>query len=126
MGTVEHIGPKSTRVRSLTGELIVFVNSDLLSTRLRNFQDRQERCIVLSIRSEETSLFDRAHFMSLGSFSLDFEIVYYVTSPDYEAHKDCQEAINMVTVRRLEQEGVGFAFPTQTIRVDNLSKSTLS
>ena len=50
MGTVERVGLKTTRVRSLTGEL-VFVNSDLFSTRLRNFQDRQERRIVLSVIS---------------------------------------------------------------------------
>jgi len=148
MGTVERIGLKSTRVRSLTGELIVFSNNDLLGTRLRNFQDRQERRIALSIgvvydtpseklsaipamlreivETQETARFDRAHFKELGSFSLDFEIVYYVTSPDYLAYMDCQEAINMAIVRRFEQEGVGFAFPTQTIHVDNLSKTTTS
>lgn len=142
LGTVERIGLKSTRVRSLTGELIVFSNTDLLSTRLRNYQDRQERRVAFSIgvvyetpadtlkaipnmireivSDQESARFDRAHFKSLGSFSLDFEIVYYVTSADYLVYMDCQEAINIETVRRFEKEGISFAFPTQTLHVDRM------
>ena len=144
LGTVERIGLKSTRVRSLTGELIVFSNTDLLSTRLRNYQDRQERRVAFSIgvvyetpadklkaipdmmreivSDQESARFDRAHFKSLGSFSLEFEVVYYVTSADYLLYMDCQEAINVETVRRFEKEGIGFAFPTQTIHVDGLDQ----
>ncbi len=138
-GTVERVGIKTTRIRSISGEQMIFANSDLLSSRIRNFRRMDERRIAFSlgvtydtppdqleripgiVRSSVESLanarFDRCHFKSLGDFSLSFEIVYFVTVPDYPAYMDAQQAINLQLMRRFAEEGIEFAFPTQTLHV---------
>lgn len=137
MGSVEYIGIKSTRLRSLSGEQIVMSNADLLASRLRNYGRMQERRVVFQlgvtyetpreklmqlptllrsiIESQEGVRFDRAHFASYGDFSLDFEIVYYVLSADYGRYMDVQQAINFRIHEEFEALGVGFAYPTQTL-----------
>jgi small-conductance mechanosensitive channel len=137
MGAVEYIGIKSTRLRSLTGEQIVMSNADLLSSRLRNFGRMYERRVVFSlgvtyetpraklrqivpllrgiIEAQDGVRFDRAHFANYGPHSLDFEIVYYVLSPDYGKYMDAQQAINFDIHEAFEQLGVEFAYPTQTL-----------
>ncbi len=138
-GTVEHVGLKTTRVRSLSGEQLVFSNSDLLKARVRNFKRMQERRIVFpigvtygtssdklraiptiiedAVGAQDRARFDRCHFKSFGPSSLDFETVYYVTVPDYAAYMDVQQAVNFALVEAFEREGIEFAFPTQTIHV---------
>ncbi len=142
MGTVERIGLKTTRMRSLSGELVIFANHDLLGSRLRNFQDREERRVVFTVgvtydtsasklasipsilrevvNQQEQVRFDRTHFSTFGDFSLDFETVYYVTSADYVVYMDVQQSVNLELVRRFEQAGIEFAFPTQTVHVTPL------
>ncbi|HUG39785.1 MAG TPA: mechanosensitive ion channel family protein [Longimicrobiales bacterium] len=137
MGTVEHIGLKTTRVRSLSGEQLVFSNADLLSSRIRNFKRMQERRVVFSfgvlyetpralleripdlvreiIEEREDTRFDRAHFARFGASSLDFEVVYYMLVPDYNAYMDAQQAINLELFRRLQELGAEFAYPTHTV-----------
>lgn len=137
MGSVEYVGIKSTRLRSLTGEQIVMSNADLLSSRVRNYGRMYERRIVFSlgvtyetpreklqrlppllreiIEAQEGVRFDRAHFSKYGDFSLDFEIVYYVQSPDYGRYMDVQQAINFRIHEAFEELGVQFAYPTQTL-----------
>ena len=137
LGTVERIGLKTTRVRSLPGEELVFSNADLLSSRIRNFKTMRERRIVFSIgilyetpyeklvrvpelireiiEREELVRFDRAHFRAYGDSSLDFEIVYWVEMPDYNAYMDIQQRINLELFRRFGEEGIGFAYPTRTL-----------
>jgi small-conductance mechanosensitive channel len=61
--------------------------------------------------------FDRAHFQAFGDFALTFETVYYVLGPDYNVYMDCQQAINLTVHRRFEDEGIEFAYPTQTLFV---------
>ncbi|MDP6793226.1 MAG: mechanosensitive ion channel family protein [Anaerolineales bacterium] len=139
MGAVEKIGLKTTRVRSLSGEMIIFANHDLLSCRLINFQDRKERRAVFTfgvtydtspekvasiptivrdiLESYEHVRFDRSHFKTFGDFSLDFETVYYVTTADYSIYMDVQQNVNLELLRRFEQEDIEFAFPTQTVHV---------
>jgi small-conductance mechanosensitive channel len=139
MGTVEYIGIKSTRLRSLTGEQIVVSNADLLSSRVRNYGRMYERRIVFSlgvtyetprakleripgllrgiIEAQDGVRFDRAHFAKYGAFSLDFEIVYHVLSPDYGRYMDVQQAINFRIHEAFEKLGVQFAYPTQTLWV---------
>jgi small-conductance mechanosensitive channel len=139
MGSVENIGIKSTRLRSLTGEQIVMSNADLLSSRVRNYGRMYERRIVFSlgvtyetsreklrripallreiIEAQEGVRFDRAHFAKYGDFSLDFEIVYHVLSPDYGRYMDVQQAINFRIHEAFEELGVQFAYPTQTLWV---------
>ncbi|MFQ5744756.1 MAG: mechanosensitive ion channel family protein [Acidobacteriota bacterium] len=136
-GTVEHIGLKSTRIRSNTGEQLVIANADLLGSRLRNFKRMKERRGALSlgvtydtplekleaipsmieelIRAHPMARFDRAHFSKFGDFSLNFEAVYWVTSAAYGDFMDTQQAINLQIFKRFAEEGIEFAFPTQTL-----------
>jgi small-conductance mechanosensitive channel len=140
MGTVEHVGLKTTRLRSLGGEQLVFANSDLLKSRIRNYKRMFERRIVFTfgvlyqtpretlekipgivkeiIGGLEDTRVDRAHFARFGPSSLDFEVVYYVLKPDYNVYMDRQQAINLELMQRFEELGVEFAYPTQTIFVE--------
>jgi small-conductance mechanosensitive channel len=137
LGTVQHVGLKTTRVRSLSGEQLVFSNSDLLKSRLRNYKQMVERRIVFGfgvvygtrpeqleeigrivkrlIESESQARFDRAHFFKFGESSLDFEAVYIVLGGDYNLYMDIQQRINLGLMRELEKMGVDFAFPTRTV-----------
>lgn len=136
-GTIEHVGLKTTRVRSLSGEQIIFANADLLGSRIRNYKRMQERRVLFAFGvTYETSTadleqipelvrtviaalpgvrFDRAHFKSFGPASLDFEVVFYVLDADYRHYMDQQQAINLGIARALEQAGIDFAYPTQTL-----------
>jgi small-conductance mechanosensitive channel len=137
MGTVEKIGIKSTRLRSLSGEQIVIGNDDLLSSRIRNYKRMTERRAAFGfgvlydtppekleripgivreiVESLDQTRFDRAHFKAFADSSLDFEVVYYVLVPDYNVLMDIQQEINLRLLRALAAEGVGFAFPTRTV-----------
>ena len=138
-GTVENIGLKTTRIRSLSGELLIFSNTDLTKARLRNFRFLEERRIVLNLGlTYDTSAekmeqvpamvrsiigaqphirFERAHFKEFADSSLNVEVVYWVTTPDYLTHMDIQQAINLAILRRFNEEGIGFAFPTRTVQL---------
>jgi small-conductance mechanosensitive channel len=139
MGTVEHVGLKTTRIRSISGEQLVLSNSDILSSRIRNFGRMEERRIVFTVgveygtppeqlksipdlvkaavESRSNARFDRCHFKGFGDSSLDFETVYYMTVPDYAAYMDTQQDINLELYERFGSAGIGFAFPTRTLHV---------
>lgn len=136
-GTVEHVGLKTTRVRALSGEVVVVSNTDLLTSRIRNFRQMQERRVVLSfgvlydtppdvleripalvrdaIEAEDGTRFDRAHLHRLGESSMDYEAVYILESPDYNRHMDVQQAVLLSLVRAFAARGIGFAYPTRTL-----------
>ncbi len=140
-GNVEHIGIKTTRMRSLTGEQIIFSNTDLLSSRVRNYKRMKERRILFNIGviygssyeklkklpvimkkiidEEKDARFDRCHFKSFGDSSLDFETVYYVKSADYKAYMDIQQEVNMKIFKMFAQEKIEFAYPTRTLYIEN-------
>jgi small-conductance mechanosensitive channel len=139
LGSVEHVGLKTTRLRSLSGEQLVFSNSDLLNSRVRNYGRMFERRIVSAVRvtyrtptskvahipamireiveGQEKVRFDRAHFQAFGEFALLFEFVYYVLTPDYNLYMDVQQRINLSLFERFAAEGIEFAYPTQTVLV---------
>lgn len=139
LGSVERIGVKTTRLRSLGGELIVVSNSDLTNSRVRNYKQMQRRRVVFKvgvvygtepeavraipaiiesiIGDEQLAAFDRAHFASYGDWSLVFEVVYYVASPDYNLYMDVQERINIAIYDAFAERGIEFAFPTQTLHL---------
>ena len=139
LGTVEYIGLKTTRIRSLSGEQIVFSNNDLLNSRIRNFKRMYERRVLFGfgvvyqtsheqlkkipvmvreiIEGLENTRFDRAHFKEYGDSSLDFEVVYYVRSPDYNVYMDIQQDINLALFEQFTQAGIDFAYPTRTLYV---------
>jgi small-conductance mechanosensitive channel len=139
MGSVEYIGIKSTRLRSLSGEQIIISNSDLLSSRVRNYGRMQERRVVFGtsvtyetpieqleqipalirqiVESQPDTRFDRSHFAKHASASIDYETVYYVLSADFNKHMDIQQSINLRLHRELQQRGIEFAYPTQKLFV---------
>ena len=139
MGTVERIGIKTTRIRSLTGEQLVVANADLLGSRVHNYKRMSERRVVFSIgvtyeppadtveilpgllreivEARDSVRFDRAHFKGFGDSALSFEIVYWVLSADFAVYMDIQQAINLEILRRFEALGVDFAYPTRTVHL---------
>ena len=137
VGTVESIGLKTTHVRSLSGEQLIFPNGDLLQSRIRNHARMGDRRVVLSfgvpydtpvakveaipglvrgiIEPLETLRFERAHFIRLGASALDFEAVYFVLSTDQKLHMDRQQQILVALMRRLEEEGIELAAPARPV-----------
>lgn len=142
-GTVEKIGIKSTRIRTLQGEELVVSNAELTTARVQNFKKMDERRIVSQFGVlYETPLeklkeipgivarifedmpkarLDRAHFASLGDFSLNFEVVYYIESSDYTQAMDVQQDYNLKLMERFAELGIEFAYPTsvQYTKIDS-------
>jgi len=136
-GTVEKIGIKSTRIRTLQGEELVVSNAELTSTRVQNYKKMKNRRISFNlgvtydtsadkvkiipkllkgaIEGVENVNFDRAHFASYGDSALLFEIVYFVETGDYNVYMDRQQEINLRIMTSFQAEAIEFAFPTQTI-----------
>jgi len=136
-GNVEQVGLKTTRVRSLSGEQLVFSNNDLLKSRLQNFGRMYERrgsfrigilyetprelvarvpdMIREIVEAQPKTRFDRSHFKEFGDFALIYETVYYMTEPAYALFMDTQQAINEALMVRFEGEGIEFAYPTQLL-----------
>jgi small-conductance mechanosensitive channel len=86
--------------------------------------EKLERTAILlreAVRAQSGVRFDRAHFKAFGPSSLDFEIVYYVLSPDFNSYMDIQQAINLQIVRAFAAEGIEFAYPTQTLYIPQLA-----
>ena len=143
MGTVEHIGIKTTRLRTLDGELLLFSNTDLTNSRIRNFKTMEERRVlfVLGVKYSTTydqlkeipgiikkiianipdTTFGRTHFVSYGTYSLNFEIAYYVLSCDFDKYLDIHQEVNLRIKEEFEKLDIHFAFPTQTLHLQNTS-----
>jgi len=144
MGTVEHVGIKTTRIASLGGEQIIMSNTDLTDSRVRNYKRMAKRRVVFRlgvvydtpladlkeipgiiervIKRVKDTQFDRAHFFSYADFSLIFEVVYYVLSPDYNKYMDIQQEINFAIREEFDKKKVVFAYPTQTLYVNKAAK----
>jgi small-conductance mechanosensitive channel len=142
-GTVEHIGIKTTRIRALSGEQLVFSNTDLTSSRIHNYKKLQRRRISFQlgviyetssdklqkinkiveeiIKEEANALFDRGHFKSFGDFSLNFEFVYFVLGREYTKYMNVQQAINYKIFEEFSKEGIEFAYPTQTLFMNKIN-----
>ena len=139
-GTIEKIGLKSTRMRTLQGEELIVSNKELTTVRVQNFKKLEQRRVVVNLgiiyETRVTTLrsipkmiqeivkktakaeFDRCHFASYGDFSLNFEIVYFVNSPDYKDYMDVNQKINLAIFSRFNKEGIEFAYPTQQVIVE--------
>lgn len=136
-GTVEHIGVKSTRLRSISGEQIVMSNADILKARVRNYGRMQERRAVFQfgvdyrtpaatlaqippavreiIERTPNTRFDRCHFLTYGDSALQFETVFFCTRADFGTYADAQQSINLAVLERFREMGVNFAAPTRTL-----------
>lgn len=148
LGAVEYIGIKTTRLRSLGGEQLIFSNTDLVDSRVHNYKRMQRRRVLFklgviyqtpkklleeipgiikkAITDLDNTTFDRAHFSSYGDFSLNFEIVYYVLSADYNVYMDTQQAINLKIYEEFEKKGIEFAYPTQTLFLEKTDEGDSS
>ncbi len=138
-GNVERVGVKTTRIRSLDGELLIFSNAELLKSRIHNYRQMAERRVLFTVgilyqtpqekvgrvtqwlreavEAQDGTRFDRAHFKEYGDSALVFEVVYYVLSRDYNTFMDVQQAINLAIFARFAREGVDFAYPTRTLYI---------
>ena len=136
-GTVEQIGVKSVRLRSVSGEEIIMPNADLLASRVRNWGRLRERRVEFTlgvamdtprdklaklpdalraiIERERDVRFDRAHFARISTSALEFTTVYFVTLADYNRYMDIQQSINLNIIQLLEREGIELAYPTQRL-----------
>jgi len=141
MGVVEHIGIKTTRLRALQGEELVISNKELTSARIHNFKNLKERRVTFSfgvtydtsneklrkiteiikniIEPTELARFDRVHFHNFGDSSLDFEVVYYTQTSDFNKYKDIHQEIILKIKEELEKEKISMAFPTRTIYLES-------
>lgn len=147
LGTVEHIGLKTTRVRSLDGEQIVFSNADLLKSRIRNLRRMEARRVAFRIAvtydtpepmlralpellkaivlAQPLVRFDRAHLASLAAPAYAFEVVYYVDSADYNVYMDVQQAIYLDIVAMLGEQGIRLALPAQNVHLSEAARPAL-
>ncbi len=142
VGTVEHIGIKTTRIRSLSGEQLIVSNKDLLESRLRNYKRMQQRRVVQKfgvvystsaetleqipiwvkeiVQKYDKLTFDRCHFCGYGDSSLDFELVFIVLDPEYNIFMDLQQNVLLDIFRTFQKNKVDFAFPSRTLYVESL------
>jgi small-conductance mechanosensitive channel len=136
-GTVEAIGLKTTRIRSISGEQIIIGNGDLLKSRLRNFRRMHQRRVLFNldvtfdttpdalarlpgiveqiVSAQSPVKFDRSHVASFGESAIRIETVYFVLDPEYKTYMNVQQAINLEVLRRFGAEQVKFAFPSRTV-----------
>jgi small-conductance mechanosensitive channel len=136
-GTVEHIGVKSTRLRSVNGEQVIMSNADILKSRVRNFGRLRERrslfrldvhyetpvpalaavpaAVQEIIAATPSARFERCHLLSCGGPALQFEVVYFVTSPEFAVYAAAQQSINLAILERFRALGVSFMGATPTL-----------
>ena len=136
-GQVEHIGIKSTRVRSVNGEQIILSNADLLRSRLRNFGRMDERrsaqligiayetprdkvaqiagIVEAVIRRQTGVRFERCYFKEFGAYALCFEAIYFVLKPRLGALLEVQHDINLQLLEAFEINGIEFAYTTKRL-----------
>lgn len=141
MGTVEYVGLKTTRIRSLDGEQIIFSNGDLLKTRIRNYKRMHERRVVFTfnlayetaidqlesvpgvvrklVEAQKQTRFERSHFLKFAEASLAFETVYWMLDPDFNLYMDTQQTINLQLMREFGAEGIRFAVPRQNLHTES-------
>lgn len=137
-GTVKDVGIKSTRITALSGEEIAISNTQLLSHRIHNYSRMGERRIAFGFRvasntprakvqrivdgvravmsGDERVRFDRGHMTGFGEWSLDFEFVYYMRTPDFAAYRDTQQDFNLAIMALLEELQVPLAVPARAVR----------
>lgn len=142
VGTVRHVGWRTTRIDALSGEHLVISNSDMTGSRIRNFTRMKERRIVFRmgllystplealkqvpgwvksiVEATEGTRFDRCHLIEFADSALSFETVYFVLSRDFNVYVELNQKILLGILDKLEAEGLSIAFPTRTLHVEGL------
>ena len=140
LGMVERVGVRSSRIRSINGEIIVMSNSSLTNGMIANYAQMRKRRLVHKlgvvyetspeimkriplilkniVRNTDNATFDRCHFTDFGDFSLNFELVYYIPTNDYIAAMEAQQHINLRIMEEFKINNIDFAFPTQTLQIE--------
>jgi small-conductance mechanosensitive channel len=138
VGSVEYIGLKTTRIRSLWGEQIVIANGDLLKSRIHNYKRMDERRVQFGfnvpwptpleqveaipdtvkgiIQALPKTRFDRAHFKEFNDTGLNFEVIYFIPDPDYNLYMDLQQAINLGILKAFQERGIDLGYPVRVLR----------
>ncbi|SKA32682.1 Small-conductance mechanosensitive channel [Chitinophaga eiseniae] len=147
-GTIEHIGIKTTRIRTLGGEQLVCSNTDLANARLHNYKRLERRRVLFTlgviyqtrhdqlkripelvrqvIEQKTQVQFDRGHFSNYGDCSLNFEFVYYILDSSYNVYMDKQQEIYLDIFKAFTTAGIEFAYPTQTVFIDPSSLAAVA
>jgi len=145
LGSVEYVGIKTTRIRSISGEQIIFSNTDLVNSRVHNYKRLERRRVLFTlgvvyntksnqlaeipgiikniVESFPGASFDRSHFVKYGDFSLIFETVYFIHSPEYNIYMDIHQKINLRIYEEFEKREIHFAYPTQTLYLNNAEEN---
>lgn len=145
-GVIERVGLKTTRIRSISGEQVICGNTELLKNIIHNYKRMEERRVVFTfgityatppetiaqipgivrkaVEASNNTRFDRAHFKTFGASSLDFEIVYFITSTDFNVYMDIQQSINLYLMKEFQAHGIDFAFPTMTLNLPEQSRDS--
>ena len=140
LGSVDRVGVRSSRIRSINGEIIVMSNSSLTNGIISNYAQMKKRRLVHKlgvvyetspeimkkipliieniIKEAKNASFDRCHFTDFGDFSLNFEIVYYIPTNNYLAAMEAQQYINFRIMEEFKSNNIEFAFPTQTLHIE--------
>ena len=140
LGMVERVGVRSSRIRSINGEIIVMSNSSLTNGMIANYAQMKKRRLVHKLGvvyetspeimrriplilkkiviNTDNATFDRCHFTDFGDFSLNFELVYYIPTNNYFAAMEAQQNINLRIMEEFKLNNIEFAFPTQTLQID--------
>jgi small-conductance mechanosensitive channel len=140
IGKVEHIGIKTTRLRSESGEQIILSNADILKSRVRNFGRLSQQRILATIRlrfdtptdklkalpqllekvvrEHPQARFERCHLKTLAESSFQFELSYFVQQPAVNPLLDLQQAVNFRIIEELRRLGVEFAYPAQLVLLE--------
>jgi small-conductance mechanosensitive channel len=136
-GTIEHVGLKTTRIRSLSGEQVVISNADLLRSRIRNYKRMEHRRVAFNldlgfdtppdkvarvpamvrqvVESQPLTRFDRCHLLTFAESGLRLEAVYFVLDPDFNKYADIHHGINLELLRRFRRDQIEFGFATRTM-----------
>lgn len=138
-GTVEQIGIRSTRLRSVDGEQIIISNTDMVKSRVKNYGRMRERrgivnlslsqstsvdkvkkvpsIIEAAIKEQKNVRFERAYFKEISPTAFNFEATYFVTTADYNMLVAAQQGVNIKILEAFAGEDIEFAPPTQTVKV---------
>ncbi len=139
-GSVEHIGIKTTRLRSDSGEQIILSNADILKSRVRNYGRMTEQRVLTTlrvayatpaevlagipkllediVRGQPSARFERCHLRSLGESSLQFELSYFAQQPKLNPMMDLQQMVNFKIINEFRRVGIEFALPAQRVVLD--------
>lgn len=134
-GTVEHIGIKTSHIRSVSGEQLIMPNTELVKSTIKNSKRLQRRGIIFKINvrydtseqklkmlpdiikgiieKQEHTVFDRCHLIAFGDFGLAYEVLYYIDNADYKTYLNIQQNIHLEIIETFSAQGIDFAFPGQ-------------